>query len=50
MRLWGIISVGATLAHTDDAIAVRSLMGRADEALYQAKHSGRNCVKADSRS
>jgi diguanylate cyclase (GGDEF)-like protein len=46
-RQWVTVSLGAALAHTDDATSVSTLMRRADEALYQAKHSGRNCVKLD---
>jgi len=42
------ISLGAALACTDDAARVRSAMARADEALYQAKNSGHNCVKVES--
>lgn len=41
------VSIGAALAHTHDAAAVSSLISRADEALYLAKRSGRNCVKVD---
>jgi diguanylate cyclase (GGDEF)-like protein len=41
------VSIGAALAPIDDAAAVGSLMLRADEALYDAKHSGRNCVRGD---
>jgi diguanylate cyclase (GGDEF)-like protein len=46
-RQWVTISLGAALAYADDAGSVRSLMIRADEALYQAKNSGRNCVRVD---
>jgi diguanylate cyclase (GGDEF)-like protein len=46
-RQWVTISIGAALAHTGDVDSVRSVMRRADEALYQAKHCGRNCVKVD---
>ncbi|HEY8907679.1 MAG TPA: GGDEF domain-containing protein [Rhodoferax sp.] len=47
-RQWVTISIGAAMARTDDAVSVRSVMTRADEALYQAKNSGRNCVKVES--
>jgi diguanylate cyclase (GGDEF)-like protein len=46
-RQWVTISVGAALAYTDDFASVRSVMSRADEALYQAKNCGRNCVRVD---
>lgn len=49
-RQWVTISIGAALAHTDDPVSVRSVMTRADEALYQAKNSGRNCVRVDTSS
>ncbi|OQX72695.1 MAG: hypothetical protein B6D59_07715, partial [Campylobacteraceae bacterium 4484_4] len=35
-------SFGVTTLHPADA--TQSLLKRVDEALYQAKHSGRNCV------
>jgi diguanylate cyclase (GGDEF)-like protein len=37
------VSMGVTEAQTGDS--VETLIHRADDALYQAKHSGRNCVK-----
>jgi len=46
-RQWVTVSLGAALAHTDDATSVSTLMRRADAALYLAKNSGRNCVKVD---
>ncbi|WP_233840308.1 GGDEF domain-containing protein [Dyella sp. 2HG41-7] len=43
------VSIGAALADTDelDMMAVRR---RADAALYEAKHAGRNCVRISSGS
>lgn len=38
------ISVGVTCAHEDDTGS--TLFGRVDHALYEAKNSGRNCVKS----
>jgi len=38
------ISVGLTCRVTDDK-RLDQVMGRADEALYKAKHSGRNRVE-----
>jgi diguanylate cyclase (GGDEF)-like protein len=49
-RQWLSVSIGAALAQIEDAGSVSSLMRRADEALYQAKHQGRNCVRADAGS
>jgi diguanylate cyclase (GGDEF)-like protein len=49
-RQWVTVSIGAALAHTDGAGSVNNLMRRADDALYQAKHRGRNCVMADASS
>jgi len=37
------ISIGVTTNHQDDDI--NSIVKRADEALYEAKNSGRDCVK-----
>ena len=39
------ISVGVASCATADE-PINSLIGRADKALYEAKHSGRNCCKA----
>jgi len=36
-------SFGTTMYHSEDKM--HKLVARADEALYQAKKSGRNCVK-----
>lgn len=38
------ISVGFTLISPDDA-TVKDALSRADEALYQAKNAGRDCIK-----
>ena len=38
------ISIGVTCAREDDSVA--SLFARVDDALYDAKNSGRNCVVA----
>jgi len=45
-RQWVTVSLGVALAQTGDPSSVSSLMRRADAALYQAKHQGRNCVMA----
>ena len=37
------ISIGVCIVRADDDVS--SIVGRADAALYEAKHSGRNCVK-----
>lgn len=39
------VSIGATVALAEDT--VESLVKRADHLMYQAKKSGRNCVKTD---
>jgi diguanylate cyclase (GGDEF)-like protein len=39
-------SVSAGIAMALDGDTPKSLVGRADEALYAAKHSGRNCIFA----
>ncbi|GBG57594.1 GGDEF domain-containing protein [Sporomusaceae bacterium FL31] len=39
------VSIGATVAQGEDT--VQSLVKRADHLMYQAKKSGRNCVKTD---
>jgi len=39
------ISVGVTLLRAADA-SIKDVLQRADEALYQAKRAGRNCIKA----
>lgn len=39
------LSIGATMAHPDDT--VESIIKRADELMYQSKHSGRNCVTVE---
>lgn len=38
------VSAGVSVARPDDS--VETLVGRADTALYAAKHAGRNCVRA----
>ncbi len=38
------VSIGAA-AFTDEMTTIDSLIGNADEAMYHAKNSGRNCVK-----
>nr|WP_315466377.1 GGDEF domain-containing protein [uncultured Rhodoferax sp.] len=48
-RQWVSISIGVAQAHTRDVDSVRSVMRRADEALYLAKNSGRNCVRVDDK-
>lgn len=40
------ISAGVTTAQGEKNITTHELIRRADEKLYQAKHSGRNCVVA----
>ncbi|HEY4067709.1 MAG TPA: diguanylate cyclase, partial [Burkholderiaceae bacterium] len=37
------ISIGVTVSRTPDDMSV--VLRRADEALYEAKRSGRNCVR-----
>jgi diguanylate cyclase (GGDEF)-like protein/PAS domain S-box-containing protein len=39
------VSIGATAAHLNDS--VDSLLKRADQLMYHAKNSGRNCVRTD---
>ncbi|MBA4501447.1 sensor domain-containing diguanylate cyclase [Marinobacterium marinum] len=39
------LSIGVTLLHEDDTDTSTAL-SRADQALYQAKHRGRNCVES----
>ena len=39
------VSVG--LAHAAEPEGLQSLIRRADRALYEAKKSGRNCVRTD---
>ena len=38
------VSAGVGLARVGES--VEALLGRADAALYAAKHAGRNCVRA----
>lgn len=38
------VSLGVAALIPDPGVAVENLIAAADEALYQAKHSGRNCV------
>jgi diguanylate cyclase (GGDEF)-like protein len=37
------VSIGASISHKNDTVS--SIVKRADEALYLAKNSGRNCVR-----
>jgi diguanylate cyclase len=39
------VSIGVSTMHANDSMD--SLVHRADEALYLAKHAGRNCVKSE---
>jgi diguanylate cyclase (GGDEF)-like protein len=41
------VSVGAAILSADADAPVTELLGRADQALYLAKHSGRNSVRVD---
>jgi len=34
----------------DDCADIRTLLARADEALYEAKHAGRDCAPANGAS
>lgn len=36
------VSIGATTSETNDDVS--SIYRRADQALYKAKHAGRNCI------
>jgi diguanylate cyclase (GGDEF)-like protein len=36
------VSIGATASETNDDVS--SIYRRADQALYKAKHAGRNCI------
>lgn len=38
-------SIGACFVPKNSSMELMSIVARADEAAYQAKHSGRNCVK-----
>ena len=38
------VSIGVASSHADD-VTVDTVLGRADDALYQAKAAGRNCVR-----
>jgi diguanylate cyclase (GGDEF)-like protein len=38
------LSIGATTSSSSDVESVTAITARADKAMYQAKHSGRNVV------
>jgi diguanylate cyclase (GGDEF)-like protein len=40
------VSIGVGITHANQSISHEILMKQADTAMYQAKHEGRNCIKA----
>lgn len=44
------VSIGVACAHPGGNTTVRELYSAADEALYEAKHAGRDCVRAATQS
>ena len=44
------VSVGIALAPRDADMTVRELYAAADQALYAAKHAGRDCVRVNEAS
>ena len=40
------VSIGAATTEAENAPRTEDLLSRADKALYEAKHEGRNCVAA----
>ena len=40
------VSIGAATTEAENAPRLEDLLSRADKALYEAKHEGRNCVAA----
>lgn len=38
------VSIGLVTAAPDNALSIQTLLGLADEALYQAKDLGGNCI------
>jgi diguanylate cyclase (GGDEF)-like protein len=43
----GRVSVSIGVSEFDPSLTAKAILARADEALYRAKHAGRNCVVAD---
>ncbi|MCA1903491.1 MAG: diguanylate cyclase [Cyanobacteria bacterium KgW148] len=43
------ISIGATIADRDNLVSAQELIEQADQSLYNAKQSGRNCAKVYAR-
>jgi diguanylate cyclase (GGDEF)-like protein len=43
------VSLGVATTNSDTPLTLQQLVNAADNALYQAKHQGRNCVASDSQ-